>query len=181
MCSSSTCHVSAVRLSGQMRSSTAALERLLEFTELEQVLRLPRVGSASPVVSCRRGCPIRLRPRCHADLPRSDVELPELPQEPPHTLPTDPPAAEWPTSGRLEFKNISLRYRPELPLTLLNFSATVEAQQKVERPCYMLPMDPPPHLISSQLCPLIHCMRRGLQITALTLPPHPPLHLIRWV
>lgn len=71
----------------QMRTSFAALERLLEYTDIEQ--------------------------------------------EPPHALKTDPPPAEWPKGGHIVFEDVSLRYRPGLPLSLVGFSAVIEAQQKV--------------------------------------------------
>ena len=43
----------------------------------------------------------------------------------------DPPPSEWPCGGRIVFEDVSLRYRPGLPLSLVSFSATVEARQKV--------------------------------------------------
>ena len=53
-----------------------------------------------------------------------------LPQEPAHTLPSDPPRAAWPSAGAIEYRDVSLRYRPGLPLALDGFSARVAAGQK---------------------------------------------------
>lgn len=71
----------------QMRTSVAALERLLDYLD--------------------------------------------LPQEPEHERPDDPPIGQWPTAGRIEFLDLCMRYRPGLPLALQDLSATVEAGAKV--------------------------------------------------
>ena len=54
----------------------------------------------------------------------------ELPQEPPHTQPTDPSQEKWPKGGGIQFKNVSLRYRPGLPLALSDFTAELLPGQK---------------------------------------------------
>ena len=46
-------------------------------------------------------------------------------------LPTDPAEGEWPTAGAVEFKDVELRYRPELPLVLKGLTFTIEAGEKV--------------------------------------------------
>eukprot|EP01048_Picozoa_sp_COSAG05_P010738 COSAG05_NODE_964_length_6408_cov_2.492154_6_plen_79_part_00 len=38
----------------------------------------------------------------------------DLPIEPPEWLPTDPPEGSWPTRGEIEFRNVSMRYRPQV-------------------------------------------------------------------
>ncbi|KAF9932287.1 hypothetical protein FBU30_008582, partial [Linnemannia zychae] len=57
-----------------------------------------------------------------------------LPQEPPaETSPhRQPPLShDWPSQGSLEFKNVTLRYRPELPPVLRNVSFSVQAGHKL--------------------------------------------------
>lgn len=56
-----------------------------------------------------------------------------LPQEPPtKTRPgLQPLMRSWPSHGAVEFKNVSMRYRPELPLVLRDVSFTVQAGQKI--------------------------------------------------
>ena len=46
-------------------------------------------------------------------------------------LPTDPPINEWPSQGLVEFKDVELRYRPELPLVLHGVSFTLNPGEKV--------------------------------------------------
>lgn len=58
------------------------------------------------------------------------LEYMELPQEPPHTLESDPPHAAWPIAGRIEFRQLCMRYRPGLPLALTELTATVPAGSK---------------------------------------------------
>ena len=55
----------------------------------------------------------------------------ELPQEPAHTLPTDPPRGQWPNDGAIEFQTVSLRYRPGLPLALHDFTMRVAGGSRV--------------------------------------------------
>lgn len=38
---------------------------------------------------------------------------------------------EWPKTGEIEFKNYSLRYRPDLPLALKNINLKIRDGQKV--------------------------------------------------
>eukprot|EP00760_Papus_ankaliazontas_P009919 PhM_4_TR14158/c0_g1_i3/m.51459/K05673/ABCC4; ATP-binding cassette, subfamily C (CFTR/MRP), member 4 len=69
-----------------------------------------------------------------------------LPSEPPRTKETDPvtvattsgknPSAKrvpatWPSLGRVEFKDVRMRYRPSLPLVLDGANFTIEAGQRV--------------------------------------------------
>ena len=55
-----------------------------------------------------------------------------LPQEAPARLDPAPPP-DWPSQGALEFRNVSMRYRPDpaLPLVLRGVSFSVRAGQKV--------------------------------------------------
>ncbi|ORY22828.1 ABC transporter type 1, transmembrane domain-containing protein [Naematelia encephala] len=48
----------------------------------------------------------------------------------PH-LPTDPPPSEWPTKGLVEFRDVQLRYRPDLPLVLKGLTFTINPGEKV--------------------------------------------------
>ncbi|EOD30380.1 hypothetical protein EMIHUDRAFT_40958, partial [Emiliania huxleyi CCMP1516] len=57
------------------------------------------------------------------------LEYLELPQEPPHELPSDPPQADFPKAGEVVFQSLCLRYRPGLPLALADFSATIAPRQ----------------------------------------------------
>lgn len=59
------------------------------------------------------------------------LEYTTLPQERPHELPCDPHEDAWPTGGSVEFLNLSMRYRPNLPLALQDFCVTIEAKSTV--------------------------------------------------
>jgi ABC-type multidrug transport system fused ATPase/permease subunit len=48
----------------------------------------------------------------------------------PATVLLEPPAS-WPERGRIEFRDVCARYRPELERVLSRISFTVESQQKV--------------------------------------------------
>ena len=48
----------------------------------------------------------------------------------PETL-SPPPASPWPLHGAIEFKNVSVRYRPDLPLVLRDLSFSVKAGEKI--------------------------------------------------
>ncbi|KAL1687601.1 P-loop containing nucleoside triphosphate hydrolase protein [Schizophyllum commune] len=54
----------------------------------------------------------------------------ELPAEAPPTTPEDP-LADWPSQGRIEFKDVEMAYRPGLPLVLKGVSFTIEPGEKV--------------------------------------------------
>ncbi|WRT69592.1 uncharacterized protein IL334_006581 [Kwoniella shivajii] len=54
-----------------------------------------------------------------------------LSSEAPALFPSDPDTSEWPSNGSLVFKDVSLRYRPELPLVLKELSFTIKAGEKV--------------------------------------------------
>lgn len=55
----------------------------------------------------------------------------ELPQEAPYMIPETRPADSWPEHGQIEFKNVSMSYRPGLPLVLKNFNATIRPNEKI--------------------------------------------------
>ena len=55
----------------------------------------------------------------------------DLEQEPPHEIPERKPAASWPSEGKIEIKDVFLKYRPELPLILKGLSMTVTAGEKI--------------------------------------------------
>ncbi|KAI0065635.1 metal resistance protein YCF1 [Artomyces pyxidatus] len=55
----------------------------------------------------------------------------ELQPEAPYELPDAQPAGEWPTKGCVEFKNYSLRYRPDLGLVLKDISLFLKPSEKV--------------------------------------------------
>lgn len=55
----------------------------------------------------------------------------DLPQEAAAEIPETAPISSWPANGKIEFRNYSTRYRPELPLVVKNLSFTVNAKEKV--------------------------------------------------
>ncbi|KAI0925971.1 hypothetical protein AcV5_008554 [Taiwanofungus camphoratus] len=55
----------------------------------------------------------------------------ELEQEPSHELPDRKPVAPWPSQGSLEFKDVVLKYRPELPAVLKGLSMSVQPGEKI--------------------------------------------------
>lgn len=56
-----------------------------------------------------------------------------LPQEPPTKTHPDlrTRLRSWPSQGAIEFRNVSMRYRPELPYVLRDVSFSVQAGQKI--------------------------------------------------
>ncbi|KAG0350280.1 hypothetical protein BG005_010189 [Podila minutissima] len=54
-----------------------------------------------------------------------------LDQEPPAEKPESKPPGYWPEHGEIVFKNVSMRYRPELPLVLNNVSFDIQAGDKI--------------------------------------------------
>ena len=52
-------------------------------------------------------------------------------QEPPHYIPERKPQAPWPADGHVEFRNVVLRYRPELPDVLRGFTMDVAPGEKI--------------------------------------------------
>jgi len=75
-----------VRMTSEMESNIVAVERIEEYTNVEQ--------------------------------------------EAPYHTSVEPPA-NWPVDGKVEFRNYSTRYRPELDLVVKNISFTVEGGEKV--------------------------------------------------
>jgi ABC-type bacteriocin/lantibiotic exporter with double-glycine peptidase domain len=55
----------------------------------------------------------------------------DLEQEPPHEIPEAKPAAPWPSEGKMEIKDVVLKYRPELPLVLKGLSMSVQGGEKI--------------------------------------------------
>jgi ABC-type multidrug transport system fused ATPase/permease subunit len=55
----------------------------------------------------------------------------EVEQEAPHELPKEKPAAPWPSRGEIVFKDVILKYRPELPPVLRNLTMSVKAGEKI--------------------------------------------------
>nr|XP_019009236.1 uncharacterized protein I206_05884 [Kwoniella pini CBS 10737]OCF48017.1 hypothetical protein I206_05884 [Kwoniella pini CBS 10737] len=54
----------------------------------------------------------------------------ELPREAPTELSTDPPSEVWPTKGGIVFKDVSMRYRPDLPLALENINFAIKPGER---------------------------------------------------
>ena len=55
----------------------------------------------------------------------------EIEQEAPAQRPENRPPQEWPQKGEIEIDQISLRYRPGLPLVLKNLSMTIKGGEKI--------------------------------------------------
>lgn len=55
----------------------------------------------------------------------------ELPMEADPVLPHDPIESEWPIGGEVQFRDLEMRYRPDLPLTLKGVSFTIKPGEKV--------------------------------------------------
>ncbi|CAM6100457.1 unnamed protein product [Calypogeia fissa] len=54
-----------------------------------------------------------------------------LPSEAPLVIPDKSPPKDWPDEGKIELKNLQLRYRPTSPLVLKGISCTIQPQEKV--------------------------------------------------
>lgn len=52
-------------------------------------------------------------------------------QEAPHEIPENKPAADWPQQGAIEFKELSMRYRPGLPNVLHGISMSISGGEKI--------------------------------------------------
>lgn len=59
------------------------------------------------------------------------MEYCELPSEAPAIIEDHRPPAHWPSEGRVEFKNYSTRYRPELDLVLKNINLSIKSKEKI--------------------------------------------------
>ena len=55
----------------------------------------------------------------------------EIEQEPPAQRPENKPPPEWPQHGQIEINDISLRYRPGLPLVLKNINMSIKPGEKI--------------------------------------------------
>ncbi|WVW86803.1 hypothetical protein I302_108858 [Kwoniella bestiolae CBS 10118] len=55
----------------------------------------------------------------------------DLPSEAPRQLPSDPLSATWPSEGKIDFKDVSMKYRPELPLVLRDVNFSVAPGEKI--------------------------------------------------
>ncbi|KAI0313275.1 P-loop containing nucleoside triphosphate hydrolase protein [Amylostereum chailletii] len=55
----------------------------------------------------------------------------ELEPEAPYEVPENKPSEEWPSEGRVQFKQYSLRYRPELDLVLRDISLSLNPAEKI--------------------------------------------------
>lgn len=52
-------------------------------------------------------------------------------QEPPHEIPDRKPPQEWPIKGSIQFKDVSMSYRPGLPNVLHNLNLEIHAGEKI--------------------------------------------------
>ena len=58
---------------------------------------------------------------------RSDL----MTQEPPHEVPDNKPHPEWPQNGAIEFRDVYMRYRPNLPNVLHGISMSIRGGEKI--------------------------------------------------
>ena len=52
-------------------------------------------------------------------------------QEAPHEIPEAKPPADWPSSGNIEFKDLTLRYRAGLPNVLHGITMSIRGGEKI--------------------------------------------------
>lgn len=52
-------------------------------------------------------------------------------QEPPHEIPDRRPSPRWPEHGAIEFKDVSMSYRPGLPNVLHSLSMVIKGGEKI--------------------------------------------------
>jgi len=52
-------------------------------------------------------------------------------QEAPHEIPEHKPPPNWPQTGKIDFKEVSMRYRPGLPNVLHGISMAVRGGEKI--------------------------------------------------
>ena len=55
----------------------------------------------------------------------------EIEQEAPNQRPENKPPPDWPQNGEVEINNISLRYRPGLPIVLKNLTMSIKGGEKI--------------------------------------------------
>jgi ABC-type multidrug transport system fused ATPase/permease subunit len=55
----------------------------------------------------------------------------QLEQEADHEIAATKPPASWPAEGRIEFRNVTMKYRPELPPALKDLTLSVGKAEKV--------------------------------------------------
>ena len=55
----------------------------------------------------------------------------KMPREAPAVLKTDPPAAHWPTKGKIDIQHLTVRYRPGLEPALRDVNVSIEAGEKI--------------------------------------------------
>ncbi|KAG0695817.1 P-loop containing nucleoside triphosphate hydrolase protein, partial [Suillus ampliporus] len=55
----------------------------------------------------------------------------DLEPEAPYEISGNKPALEWPNAGKVEFRNYSARYRPELDVVLKDISITIKPKEKI--------------------------------------------------
>jgi len=53
------------------------------------------------------------------------------PREPDFKRPTDPDAQTWPSSGAIEFRDVSFKYRDDMPTRLFNLDLSIKAGEKI--------------------------------------------------
>ncbi|XVE48430.1 hypothetical protein DITRI_Ditri01bG0001900 [Diplodiscus trichospermus] len=59
------------------------------------------------------------------------LQLTNIPDEAPLIIEDNRPRPEWPESGCIEFRNLQVRYRPELPIVLHGITCTFPGEKKI--------------------------------------------------
>jgi ABC-type multidrug transport system fused ATPase/permease subunit len=52
-------------------------------------------------------------------------------QEAPHEIPEKKPPQDWPQRGAIEFRSVSMRYRPNLPNVLHGISMSIRGGERI--------------------------------------------------
>lgn len=76
----------------------------------------------------RQGCDVETR---FTSVERIQSYTEELETEAPSTIEKTKPSPDWPTRGKIVFKDVKMRYRPGLPLALKGLTFEIEHQEKV--------------------------------------------------
>ncbi|KAI8814841.1 hypothetical protein BJ742DRAFT_766053 [Cladochytrium replicatum] len=78
---------------------------------------------------------ILVRAQAEAEMGMNSVERVDeyckLPQEPPAIVDNYRPTGDWPTEGKIEVTDLSVRYAPNTPLVLKNLNVSLRAHEKV--------------------------------------------------
>jgi ABC-type multidrug transport system fused ATPase/permease subunit len=126
-------------LSGLVVAVAGILSFLLIFLGLSVILTGVKAGLAGLVFTFANQLTSKMSSivqiHAHMEMSMNSVERVEeysqTAQEPPAIVEDFRPPKYWPQEGKIEFKNLSVRYDKNLPLVLRNVSFTVHPREKV--------------------------------------------------